>query len=217
MLLLLIPQGAGAGLEVQLALNDVVYRLGFTGPAELNATSWVTAAELFQFADDAAKKLAYDSGLFLTYDSSITATAGTAVYSLPATHVFTLAAWLAAQPLRLTSVRDLWALDSNWPTTSGDSVRASLDAGSVGTITLYPIPVAGGTLAQVAQEFAPTIQAGASTIALPPILRDYFSYAMLAGARGKESDLAMPEMAQHYQQRMALFEQIMREYWGPGQ
>jgi hypothetical protein len=219
MLLLLFPQGAAAGeLDVANSLNDALYRLGFQGAADIAAAgSWVSVAELFQWADEAAKELAYRSGVFLTADASITAIAGTATYALPARHVFTVNAWLNGVPLRITAVRDLWALDANWPTTSGNTTRASMDAGSVGSITLYPNPLTGGPLAQVCQECPPAIALGASAILLPTVLVDYFTYAMLAGARGKESEAAMPEMASHFEQRLKLYESVIQHLWGAGQ
>jgi len=220
----LLPQGTGAGgLDVQQSLNDVAYRLGFANLNDLamDAESWITVAELFQFADDAVKKLAYAHGVFLVLDVTITVTPGTAVYNLPATHVFTVLAWLVTvsgvQLLRPTPVRSLWSLDANWPTTSGNAVRCSLDAGQVGTITLYPNPLTGGTLNQVCQEMPAAVAQGASALALPTVLVDFFSYAMLAGARGKESESAMPEMANHFKQRCDLYEQVIGHLWGPGQ
>lgn len=223
MLLLLIPQGGGAGLDVQLALNDVIYRLGFASATELNSSeSYVTGVELFQFADDEAKRLAARCGIFVTFDTSITVNAGTPQYSLPGNHVFTIAAWLieatSLQILRPTGVGELFALDGNWSNTSGDARRMSFDAGPIGTITLYPNPVNGGTLEQICQEYpSGTLGPSSSTLLLPPILRDLFSYAMLTGARGKESDAAMPEMVDHFKQRLALYEQVCEHLWGPGQ
>ena len=217
-------QGTGASdFDVANALSDAWYRLGFLSAAELaTAGMWVSVAELYQFADDEAKKVAYESGVFLVYDESITAVPGAAVYELPASHIYTVMAALISgagvpQLLRLTPVRDLWALDGNWPTTTGNSVRCSLDAGQVGTLTLYPSPVAGGTLAQICQEFPPTVAVGSTTMALPSVLIDLFSYAMLAGARGKESEGQMADMAAHYQQRVDLYEALVSHLFGPGQ
>jgi hypothetical protein len=219
MLLLLIPQGTAAtGLDVRNALLDAVYRLGLQDLTDLVASGcWVTVAELYQWADEAAKQLSYKAGVFVVNDSSITVVAGTAAYSLPATHVFTVAAWLGTTPLRVTPVRELWALDATWPASTGPASRVSIDAGCVGTITVYPKPTAGGTLSQVCQEFPSAIVEGSTTVALPRVLEDYFTYAMLAGARGKESDAAMPEMAKHFRERMGLYEQVMEHLWGPGQ
>ena len=205
-------------IDVSECVNDVIYRLGFQSLADLEASgNWVLLVELYQWADEAAGKVAYESGVFLTWDTSITAESGTAIYNLPASHVFTLAAWLGNSPQRMTTVSDLWALAAAWPATSGPAARASLDAGGVGTLTLYPVPTAGGTVGQIAEEYPPTIAAGSSQVALPSILQDYFSYAMLAGARGKESDAAKPEIAAHCQARMELYDQVIQHLYGPGQ
>jgi hypothetical protein len=219
-LLLIIPQGtAASGLDLANALGDVLYRLGFQGVADITggADQYVTVAELYQWADEGAKKLSYAAGVFVTVDTSITVASPTAVYALPGTHVFTLMAALAGVPLRITPVRELEALDATWPATSGPATRCSFDAGAVGVVTLYPLPTVGGTLAQICQEFPATIAQGSSTLGLPTVMQDYFSYAMMAGARGKESDAAMPEMAAHFEERMKLYEQVARELWGRGQ
>lgn len=210
--------GAGAVLDVVNSIADAAYRLGFQSLADLETTgAYVTVAELYQFASDAAQRLAYVTAAYLTLDTSITVVAGTPTYALPAAHVYTVAAALANALLRLTPVRDLWALDGNWPTTSGSAQRVSYDAGGVGTVTVYPNPITGGVLQQVCQEAPATVAAGASTLPLPTVLQDYFTYAMLAGGRGKESDSAMPEMAKHYQGRMRLYEQVIEKLYGPGQ
>lgn len=199
------------------SVADILYRLGFQGGADIALTgTWVTVAELYQWADEAAKAIAYESGIFVTLDATITAVAATAVYNLPATHVFSLAVWLATVPLRLTAVRDLRALDATWTATSGLSTRCSFDAGSVGTITLYPNPTVGGAITQLAEELPADIAIGSSTVQLPTVLLDYFSYKMLAGARGKESDAAMPEMEAHFLERCALYEKIIEHLYGTG-
>jgi hypothetical protein len=74
----------------------------------------------------------------------------------------------------------------------------------------------GGTLAQVCQEFPPAVQDGNSRLALPAVLQDHSSYAMPAGAREKESEAAMPEMADHFRQRLKLYGQVIEHLWGPG-
>src|SRR5579863_271537 len=129
-----------SGLDILNCILDLWYRLGFASYNDLNqANRWLSIAELYQWGDDAAKRLAYDAGVFVVYDTTVPVTGGTAVYTLPATHVFTLLAMVVynaapIQLLRLTAVRDLWALDATWNATTGAPVRASMDAGSVGTI-----------------------------------------------------------------------------------
>lgn len=213
--------GNGLTLDVTLAFLDVIYRLGFTGLADVVSTAWVTRAELYQFGDDAAKGLSYSAGVFITYDGTVAIVGGTALYTLPAALVYVVAAALVyasdVQLLRITSVGELWALDALWSTATGSPTRASLDAGGPGTATLYPQPLAAATLGLVCQEYPATVTAAASTLPLPSVMQDYFSYAMLAGARGKESDAAMPEMAGHARERMKLYEAIAQDLWGRGQ
>jgi hypothetical protein len=204
-------------LDVANSIADIWFRLGFISAADLDDSgTWVTSTELYEWADEAAQKLAYATGAFITLDMSITVSSGTAAYTLPAANVFTLAAWLGSNPLRFTPVRELQALDATWPATSGASTRASLDAGSVGTITLYPNPTSGGTLNQLAEEYPSMIADGSSTVALPSVFQDYFSYAAMAGARLKESDARMEDMAQHFEERAALYLAIADYLYGIG-
>jgi hypothetical protein len=197
---------------------DVWYRLGFLSQADIDASgTWVASSELYQWADEAAQKIAYASGVFITLDGSITVTPGSGVYALPAAHVFTLQAFLTAGTLRVTPVRELEALDATWTATTGIPTRCSMDAGSVGTVTLYPNPTAADTLTQICEEYPPTIASGSSTVALPTPLQDYLSYAMLAGARGKESDAFDQAMSEHFSERVALYEQIVEHLYGCGQ
>lgn len=210
------------GCDAYNCINDVWFRLGFLKPADLAvAGRWTGPAELYQFADDAVKKLAYEVGAFTVHDASIATVSGTALYSLPATHVFTIMAWIvyagsSPQMLRMTSVGQLFALDASWVATTGNPMRASLDAAIDGTLTLYPQPVAIGTVNQILQEIPAAVVAGASSIPLSPVMQDYFSYAMLAGARAKESDAAMADMAAHFGERMGLYEKVADHLWGPG-
>ena len=210
-------------IDTALSVSDVAYRLGFTGAAELLAgVAWVKPAELYQFADDATKKIAYRSSLFISFDTSVAVVADSGVYDLPASHIFTLYALFEdldgnVSPLRLTTVRDLWALDSIWSTsTAAAPTRCSLDAGSVGTITLYPVPTQPGTLEQICQEHPADVTQAASTVNVPTPLVDYYSYVMLAGARAKESDYRMSEMAEHFKARVDMYEQVFEHLWGPG-
>jgi hypothetical protein len=212
----------GVSLDTAASVTDVIYRLGFATSGDFSDSSWVTAAELYQWGDEAAKRLARETGAFVTFDESIALAPGTASYRLPSAHVYTVMAWAvyadgSGQLLRLTSVGDLWALDGNWQTTTGDARRVSLDAGGPGTITVYPIPIEAGTLWQALEKFPATISAAASTVSLPTVMQDFFSYRMLAGARGKESPQADLAMAQHFSQRADLYTQIATYLFGGSQ
>lgn len=82
------------------SIADALYRLGYQNATDAQLpNAWVTYAELYQFADDAAKHLSVAAGIFIGLDTSVPVTAGVGVYSEPSTHVFTLFAWIAPNPL----------------------------------------------------------------------------------------------------------------------
>lgn len=210
-------------MDLQNSVNDIWYRLGFLSLVELNAgAGWTNPTDLFQWLDECAEKLAYEVGLFVETDASIPVVSGTAVYGLPDSHVFTLLAALLDGSgnyslLRMTSVRDLWALDGNWQITQGTPNRASLDANAVGSITLYPDPTSSWRLFQVLQEVPNTIEAGSPTINLPTPLQDMFSYYVLGQARAQESEQADIAVAAHHMQRFQMYLDVCRQYFGVGQ
>jgi hypothetical protein len=208
-------------IDIANCLADSWHRLGFQDAADMAAATWLTPDELYQYADDAAKLLARTTALFLTYDASIGANVGQSTYALPAGHVFTESAWLnygvSTQQLRPTSAAELWALDATWPATNGYTTRISFDAADVGHAVLYPIPAAGGALlAQVMGVVPPTITSAASGLQVPEVVQDYVSMGMVAGARSKESDSAMPEVAAHLAERMKMLDAVFQSYWGTG-
>jgi hypothetical protein len=208
--------------DVANAVNDTWYRLGFQNAADAsNAQTWVTQAELFQFADDAVKRLARNSSVFLTYDISTGVTAGVASYPQPTGEVLTAGAWLlytppAVQLLRITTAAELWALDATWPATTGDPKRLSMDAQGATTKVLYPKPVRSATLALVIVQQPATVAAGASVLPVSPILQDFFTWSAIAGARSKESDSRMQEVSDHLNERLNLLEQVLSHLWGEG-
>lgn len=208
--------------DVVNSIADLWFRLGFLSSTEMAvAGRWVTLAELYQFADDAARLLARKSSIFLEWDDTVAVVAGTPACTLPAGHIFTESAWLvyasgAVQALRLTSSAQLFALDGNWPATTGAPTRLSFDAQDLNTAVLYPNPAANSTLNQIIEELPPAIVSGSSGVPVSPVLIDYFTYAALAGARGKESDSAMPDVAAHAKERMSLYEAVIVHLYGYG-
>jgi hypothetical protein len=215
-LLAIIPQGpAIAGVDLANTITNILPTLGATSLADLD---WCTQAELFQWADEAAKRLSHRIGVFVARDTSTKLTAGTAVYPTPTGHVDTIHVTVVPTTKLLpSSVQELASLDSTWPATSGPATRYSMDGGGNGTILVYAIPTAAGVLAVIMHEYLPQIQAGASAIPVCSPVADYFGYTMLAGARRKESDHTMADMADHFDQRVEMYEKVLTHYFGEGQ
>jgi hypothetical protein len=209
---LLFPGGpATPGVDIANVIGDILPALG---AANLGDLDWCTQAELYQFADEANKRLAARAGVWVERYGAQDVPAGAAVQPAPAGHVDTIHVSFSGSPLRPASARELASLDANWPAAQNTPKRFSMDAGAPGTITLYPNPSAPGTMATIYHRFQPTIQSGSSLVPIASPVQDYFAYAMLAEARRKESDAAMPEMAEHFAQRLELYAQVLTRYFG---
>ena len=58
------------------------------------------------------------------------------------------------------------------------------------------------------------ITSAAATVTAPKPLEDFLAWKILAEARKKESDAAMPEVAAVFDELSALFEEVAKTYWG---
>lgn len=203
-----------AGVSADQVIGDILPALGASSLTDLN---WCSATELYQWSDEAVKRLSHRCGVFVARDTSTTTVIGTSQYPVPAGHIDTIHATLAGLSLRATTVAELEALDGTWAVTEGGPVnRFSMDADGTGFITLYQIPTSAGTLAWIFHEFPATIAEG-GIVDVPSPMGDYLAYAMIGEARRKESEAAMPEVSSHCDQMMGLMEQAATAYWGPGQ
>jgi hypothetical protein len=86
-------------------------------------------------------------------------------------------------------------------------------AEGTGTLRLYRKPGANGTLRLIYRERPLEIAQDQPLLAAPACVREYFVFRMLAAARAKESDGAMPEVAQAFGGLADVVEAAMREYW----
>jgi hypothetical protein len=215
LLVLLLCQGTvSPGLDVGRVIEDLIPSLG--GSAYADLVFW-DEQELYQFADEVAQRLARNTGLFVVRDASTTVEAGTAVYNLPARHLSTIHASLGGAALRESSVEELEALDSVWRATARAPERITRGELGLTQLRLYPKPVAGGTLALIFHRYPATITPENRWLSAPLVLADYFTFGILAEARRKESEAAMPEVAAHLDERLALMEEVIRSYWGSAQ
>jgi len=223
MLLLLSNPGAApaAGIDLRDSFESIYSTLNASGAADL---VWWTDAELYAWLDEAAKKLARESGSFIIRDTTIVLVAGTATYDLPLRHVSTIHATAAGRMMTSTNGQELEALDASYLSTQATPAdpkpkRYLHDLDGIDKIRVYPSPGTGiiGPLALIMHRFPAEIAQGASLVALPGPLREYFVFYALGEARSKESKGAMPEVGAFFRELASLVEQAAIDYYGGAQ
>ena len=217
LVLVFAPQGAAiAGIDFRDVLARLYPRLNAASAATL--VRW-TDAELYQWADEAAKRLARSFGVFVERDASTALVAGTGTYAAAARHVSTVHASADSTALYARTAQELEALDALYVETqaAGGKLPSGFlsEAGAAGSATrVYPLPSAGGTLGLIMHRYPAAIASSNYTLSVPLCLTEYFSWWMLAEARRKESQAKMPEIAEHFAERVGLLDQVIQRYWG---
>ena len=99
--------------------------------------------------------------------------------------------------------------------TDSGPTRWVTDVGGLGSITIYPAPVAPIPLARIFHAMPAPVSTGSYTVATAPApVASYLYWAMLGRAREKEGESAMPDVAAHARERLALFERACVAYYG---
>ena len=189
----------------------------------LNAVSAADAvfwseAEIFEWFNEAGRKLAGSGGAFVQRDTSLSSSSGIATYVLPAAHQATIQADLAGLVLRPRNVQELEALDEAWPITSGAPVAFLLDdAGGVTAITLSPLPdtlTGTKTIGLVMRAAPSSVTAAMGFLVAPQAFSEYFTFYILGEARAKETRAQMPEISAWFRQLCGQLEQAINVYMG---
>lgn len=218
LILLLAPQPPVTQLgnvNLTTVVGDIWPSLNARGPSD--AIFW-TEAQIYQWTDEAAKRLACNCGGFVRRNPSLSAVMFQGGYALPVDHVVTLQADLAGLYLRPRNVQEVEALDYNWPATTGQPKAWLEDTQGLRQFTLYPKPVAlqDGESIGLFERYTPaTVNAANALLETPNCIREYFTFYALAEARGtKETNASMPEIAQWFNGILGQMEQLISSYWG---
>ena len=179
---------------------------------------WWTKAELIQWADEALKRAAQKFCLFLARDVSQTTSAGVGFFNRASRHLATLHVAIGNRSLRASSQQELNAFDSDYLSTRGDPEERWYEdkmATTTGYQPLTTVAAAGRTIRALYTEFPAELDTAElnTTIPGPLCFGDYIQNAIRAEANSKESDAAMPEVAKHDRELMALYESVFSYYW----
>ena len=208
--------GGGASLAVDLSqvAAEVAPALGASGVSDL--VFW-SEDDVYDYANEAVKRLAASTGMFTALDGSSSITAGQATYSVPARHHLTLDLALGNASLRKMSMQSLQFLDDEWSTRDGSPNWYIEDEAGVSQVRLYPIPdaSASGALNWIYSEFPPDVTPAAPVLSgVPAVLSDFLYFSLIATAREAESKGMMPESAALAKGVASLLETAFDLYWG---
>lgn len=216
MLVILFSSGVAAlGIDFREVVSDLLPALNARTASTLN---WWTEAELYEWADEAAKRLARGFRVFVKRDASQSIALADPAYDTPARHVSTIHVSIGTRALEAASVHELEAADAAWLDTAGVTGRFLLDANGQSEIRVYPTPDATvtGALAVIYHQYPAAVTATDYDLTAPHAIREYFTWSILSEARAKQGDARMPDVAAHFAGRVALMEQVIEAYWGTG-
>ncbi len=179
----------------------------------LNASSFAdlvfwTEADLTEWLDECAKRLARTAGIWVERSTSFTAP-GVSTYILPSGHLSVIHVSVAGVMLAPSTHAELVALSDSWQTDTGAPERWIPDAQGLETIMLHPQPQDLAVL-ELIEHTAPD----GSAIEAPAVVADCLALRVLAEARRKEGDGALPEIAAAAEAQASLYEQAFRAYYG---
>lgn len=206
-------------LNVNTLISNILPALHSDSLANL---TWWSDAELTRFFDEALKHHARKHGVFIKRDSSITLVQATAVYSAPTRHIATLHVSLDGVGLIASSTSELELLDDTFKTTQGTPTHWYSDREGQNKIGFYPVPdaVAATKNPEIIyfEYVAELDEAHVNTsVPTPAPIGDYLEAVVLRAAYSKESDAALPEVAQNLGELVKLYEQVIVNLWGMGQ
>lgn len=180
--------------------------------------TWWTEGDLIQWMDESLKRLSRVACVFAGRAASTLTVPGQAAYALPPQHIATLEMSYAATSLNPANQLELEARDPNYATAPGapDSWYQDLLGGAV--VALAPVPDEEQPLGQIYAGWPPALDAGKqqTLVAAPAPLKGYLAMCALKEAYGREGEAEAPDIAQHCEARMAMYEQIFQAYYGKG-
>jgi hypothetical protein len=202
----------GGAIDVTQVVDELLASLHAGSRAEL--VFW-TEAQLYQWMDEAVKRLAAIAALFVGRNSGLTVPA-TATYSLPNQLLATLHVSVDQDAIRPANTMELEARDDSYQTTEGTPDAWYQDLLGAGVLGLAPVPDEEIALAEIYTGWPTALDAGQTMLAAPPPIKGYLAMYALGEAYGIEGEMEMPEVAAHCRGRLELYHQLFRAYYGPG-
>jgi hypothetical protein len=198
-------------VDVSELVEELFPALNATAAADL--LFW-TETELYQWADEAVKRLARKAAVFVERTQDTDAPANSA-HNLDERDLAVIECGWNGAALSPATVRELEALDENWEEAdAGTPAKYATDFLGLGQVRLYPPPSAAGVLDLITLQVPEEITSAAAELRAPEPVKEILRLRMLQEARGREGDGAMPEVAERLGKLADVLELVAVRIWG---
>lgn len=183
---------------------------------------FTTDSELTRFFDEALKAHARKHCVFVKRDTTTVTFASTqAAYDLPARCLAVMHVALANVPLLSSSSYELEVLTDFLTSELGTPTYWYTDRAGSGKIAFYLVPTTpdvGNHPEIIYMEYPADLDTAHvnTDVPVPQPVGDYLELAVLRAAYAKESDFALPEVAQNITSLLELFDRAIVNLWGAG-
>lgn len=183
---------------------------------ESTAVFW-DATEMYAWANDLMRRFR-DARIYVE-TTPYTLTSGQQAYSLPAKATALLGVTYANTFLPRYTPREIDALRQAWRTYSASVAPEGVveGASSDNTFSVFPSPTATlGEMLAITVSLPADASAVAPTLPLPTWMAEVVYLGLVAGARGRDSDGAMPEVAASIERVIDAFRQTAQSLYVAG-
>ncbi len=183
----------------------------------------VNDSELDRVLSDALSDLAINYGIFVAQNETfITLVDAQADYDLPPRHISTLHAALDDRPLTPSSREETERRDASYrtraATLASPTRRFYQDKGGFNRIGFHPVPstaAGAGEHVEIIYHVYPCEVT--DDVEAPLFVSDLLEVLATRDCYGKESDLAMPEVAKALRGLSEIYTGLLKGYWGMAQ
>ena len=205
------------GIDRQVVLDAILPTLHADTVA--NLTFW-TESQLYEWMDEALKRLARVTGIFVGRDVSQATVPGQSSYTLPYNHVSTYHVSLGAAPLRPANTLELEMRNPIYRIASADAENPPShwyeDLEGNKAIGITPVPVAVAPVNLIVAAWPTMIPAAGAIVQAPQLVAQYVAFFVIHMALSGEDEAAAPDVASAAKSMCDLLEQTFKSYWGQG-
>jgi hypothetical protein len=196
-----------------IAANTVTSAIKFLHAASFADLHGWTEADIYSYLNRSLVEAGSATALVGRFDALVIA-AGAAEVVLPANTTTVIQAAWGYKTLKIQTVAEMDALEGNWPNSPGQEPESLIvDQQGLQTVRLWPTPDSNGLLRMFTRQ-KPATQSAVSQLAIPEAVHAAIELEIIAEARRKAGQHAMPEAAAAAQQIADMLKVATQAYYG---